>query len=93
MNTLIEHAIDKAIEDVNLQQGGECPVLNDDTQRLIGEGGSLDSLGILIFVTTVESCLRPRMPQVNLVDMLMVAENSVYFESIGALKRYLTGIA
>jgi len=90
---MLEQAINKAIEDVNLQQGGEYRVLNDDKQRLIGEGGVLDSLGILIFATTVESCLRPRMPQVNLVDKLMAPENSVHFESIGALKRYLTCIA
>jgi len=93
MNAIIEDAISKAVEDTNLQQEGGSPLLHDDNQLLIGEGGVLDSLGILIFVTTVESCLRPGMPQINLIDMVMVAENSAHFASIGALKRYLYSLA
>jgi len=93
MNAIIEDAIKNGVEDVNLQTDDDGQILNDDKQTLIGEDAPLDSLGILIFVTTVESCLKPSMPQINLVDSLMTTENSVHFETIGALKRYLYSIA
>jgi len=93
MNAIIENAIQQGIEDVNVQQENGHQLLNEDQQILIGEGSPLDSLGILIFVTAVESRLKSAMPGINLVDLLMVADNAVHFATLGAFKRYLTSLA
>jgi len=92
MNTLVEKAIAKGIEEVNLQQESDWRLANVDTQLLIGEGGYLDSLGILVFLTAIESYLMPSIPDSKLVELLMTAENDIYFKSIGTLKRYLCSL-
>jgi len=91
MHTAIDTAISRAIAEVNLQQEGEKQLLNDNHQPLLGEGSVLDSLGILLFVTALETHLKPVLPKINLVDLLMDADNSVHFVSLGALKQYLLG--
>jgi len=93
MNNTIDTAIHNAIAEVNLQQQSGCQMAESETQVLIGDGSVLDSLGILLFVTALETNLKPALPTINLVDLLMNADNSVHFASVGTLKQYLLGLA
>ena len=86
---LIVAAIAAGITDANQQLEANTQLRHDNEQLLAGEGSPLDSLGLLLFVTAVESRLKPTMPTVNLVDLLMSSEHEADFKTVGALTRYL----
>jgi len=93
INTAIDTAIAQSVTEVNLQQPGHQQLADDPNQPLSGEGGVLDSLGILLFVTALESRIKPVLPAINLVDALMNADNVAHFATLGALKGYLRALA
>jgi len=93
INPSIRSAIRTAIEETNLQLEEGVQLYDDDDQVILGEGSPLDSLGLLLFVTEVESKLKANSPKLDLVDLLMSAEHEADFKTVGALKQYLNTLA
>lgn len=85
----LNDAFVQAIADANAQLEDGAQLSNADHQVLLSEGGGLDSLGILLFATTLDSLLQVDYPKISVVDLLMAEENADKFETIGSLRNHL----
>jgi len=86
----VQKAIDAAVGDVNQTLRKEdAPLTADPALVLVGDGGRLDSLGLVNFVVALERRLaevsgRP----VSVIDLLMSGDG-VPFDTLGSLRDLL----
>jgi hypothetical protein len=86
----VQKAIDAAVGDVNLtRRKDEAPLTSDPAVVLVGEGGRLDSLGLVNFVVALERRLAEASGrQVGVIDLLMSADG-IPFDTLGSLRDLL----
>ena len=86
----VQKAIDAAIADVNLTLRREdAPLTADPALVLVGEGGRLDSLGLVNFVVALERRLAETAGRpVSVIDLLM-AGDGIPFDTLGSLRDLL----
>jgi len=89
----IDIAFRTAIDEVNCQLPASVRLSYSDDQPLAGDDSPLDSLGVLLFVTALESSLRTQGFGLDLVNLLMDVDNAPVFSNIGSLRAYLVGRA
>jgi acyl carrier protein len=90
MTAQAQKAIDAAIGDVNLTLRKEEPPLTPDPALvLVGEGGRLDSLGLVNFVLALERRLAEVSGrQISVIDLLTSADG-IPFDTLGSLRDLL----
>ncbi|MGO2225302.1 MAG: hypothetical protein ACTH4C_00275 [Psychrobacter celer] len=87
---MLDKAFKTAIEKTNLQLKGENHIKYDDSQLLMKKGSNVNSLGIAVFIATLEMEVKKETGiKVDLVAKLNEGENVSYFEEVGKLKQYL----
>ena len=90
---LVDQAIDEAIDQVNefLDDGDK---LTPSAESIItGTGGTLDSMGIVNLILTVEEMVKTRTgSQIMLFDETLITNPSGPFENIGKLKQHILKI-
>ena len=86
----VQKAIDAAIADVNLTLRKEdAPLTADPALVLVGDGGRLDSLGLVNFVVALERRLAETSGRpVSVIDLLMSGDG-VPFDTVGSLRDLL----
>lgn len=87
----IDEAITSTIEQVNLQLKFENQIQDNDEQLLMKKGSNVSSLGIAIFIATLENQIKQHLGvKVDLIESLTSDENTAFLEDIGSLKNYLS---
>lgn len=90
--TQILDAIYGAIDEVNAAQGSENQIAKDPASVLFGQGGKLDSLGLLTFVLQVEQRVQAAgHPSFTLTDEKSMADTPTAFRTVDTLADYVVG--
>ena len=85
-------AIYGAIDEVNAAQGSENQIAKDAKSVLFGQGGKLDSLGLLTFVLQVEQRVQSAgHPSFTLTDEKSMADTPTAFRTVDTLADYVVG--
>lgn len=85
----VADSVRRAIAAFNASDDRSVPV--SDETLLLGEGGAVDSLGLVRLVMTVERQLEDDLGiPVSLTDEKAMSERSSPFRSVGALIAYVT---
>ena len=86
----VQRAIDAAVADVNLTLRKEDPPLTSDPSfLLVGDGGRLDSLGLVNFMVALDKRLAEIVGRpVPVIDLLMSGDG-VPFDTLGSLRDLL----
>jgi hypothetical protein len=86
----VQKAIDAAVGDVNLTLRKEDgPLTSDPALVLVGEGGRLDSLGLVNFVVALERRLAEHTGRnVSVIDLL-TSGDGIPFDTLGSLRDLL----
>jgi hypothetical protein len=86
----VQKAIDAAVGDVNLTLRKEdSPLTPDPALVLVGEGGRLDSLGLVNFVVALERRLAEHTGRnVSVIDLLTTGDG-IPFDTLGSLRDLL----
>lgn len=86
----ITDAIYNAIDEVNAAQGSENQIAKDPKAILFGQGGKLDSLGLLTFVLQVEQRVQSLgHPSFTLTDEKAMADTATAFRTVDTLSDYI----
>jgi len=75
-------------EELNKQLSEEEKITLEETTTLIGENSSLDSLGIVIFMISIEEHIANTGMSVNIMDVLTESDEPP-FETIGEMSLWL----
>jgi hypothetical protein len=84
----IQEAIVESINQINLQID-KSQSLSANDEQVILYGDSLDSLGLLTFITILESNLSKRNINIDLMSFFMIADNEKYFLNIKTLRNFI----
>ena len=85
----VARSVNRAIEAFNASEGRAVPT-SDDT-LLLGDGGAVDSLGLVRLIMTVERQLEDDLgTPVSLTDEKAMSQRNSPFRSVGALVAYVT---
>jgi hypothetical protein len=86
----VQKAIDAAVADVNLTlRKEETPLVSDPALILVGEGGRLDSLGLVNFVVALDRRLVELGGRsVSVIDLL-TSGDAIPFDTLGSLRDLL----
>ena len=88
--TRVQQAIDAAIADVNLTLRKEdTPLTSNAALVLVGDGGRLDSLGLVNFVIALEQRLAETAGRPISVIDLLTSGDGVPFDTLGSLRDLL----
>lgn len=88
---MLNKIISNAIQKTNLQLKNENHIQNVDSQLLMKKGSNVNSLGLAIFISTLESeAYREAGFKINLIDALNTGTDVSFLEDIGKLKGYLS---
>ena len=83
----VRRAVLEAIAEFNASEGAQVPA-NEDTV-LLGEGGALDSLGLVRLVMAIERKVEDESGvPVSLTDEKAMSQRNSPFRSVGALIEY-----
>lgn len=85
----IEALIIQAIVELNKQLGPEDKITPASDTILVGDGGKLDSLGLITLMVAIEEACAEKGLTVLLVDGLMNDENAAHYLSVGALSAWI----
>lgn len=83
----IQEAIIESINQINLQLDKSRSLSTNDEQVILY--GNLDSLGLLTFITILESNLSKRYINIDLMSFFMTDDNEKYFLNIKALRSFI----
>jgi acyl carrier protein len=87
----VSHAVLEALTEFNQAEGTNVPVAADTV--LMGEGGALDSLGLVRLVMAIEQKLEDVFGvPVSLTDEKAMSQKNSPFRSVGALTAYATSL-
>jgi hypothetical protein len=84
----IQEAIIESINQINLQID-KSQALSTNDEQVILYGDSLDSLGLLTFITILESNLSKRNINIDLMSFFMTADSEEHFISIKTLRNFI----
>lgn len=85
----VSRAVLEAIAEFNAAEGANVPAREDTV--LLGEGGALDSLGLVRLVMAIEQKLEDAFGvPVSLTDEKAMSQRNSPFRSVGALTEYAT---
>ena len=85
----VSRAVLEAIAEFNATEGANVPAREDTV--LLGEGGALDSLGLVRLVMAIEQKLEDAFGvPVSLTDEKAMSQRNSPFRSVGALTEYAT---
>jgi hypothetical protein len=80
----------ESVDEANQVLGQEHQLRKTLDESLIGEGGRLDSMGLVIFLAIVEETLQSRLgTSVTIVDDRAMSARSSPFRSLGTLRAHL----
>lgn len=82
-------AIYKTIDEVNRQLPGGSALAKSPLTVLIGEGGSLDSLGLITLLVGIEDALQSRGIQLAVLDEDALAEAGGPYRTVGSLRDWM----
>lgn len=86
----VRKLIYSAIDEVNAAQSQEHRIAKSPDSILFGEGGSLDSLGLLTFVLQVEQRVQSEgYSDFTLTDPETMADSPVAFRTVDTLSDYI----
>lgn len=86
----VQKAIDAAVADVNLTlRKEETPLVSDPALVLVGEGGKLDSLGLVNFVVALDRRLAELGGRSVSVIELLTSGDAIPFDTLGSLRDLL----
>lgn len=86
-------AVMDAIEEFNGQLPKEKKIEKSAESALFGVGGSLDSLGLVSLITTVEQKIEERYGiTVTLLEDIDILENDTPFNTVNSLAVYITSV-
>ena len=87
----VSRAVLEAIAEFNAAEGTQVPAQADTV--LMGEGGALDSLGLVRLVMAVEQKIEDAVGvPVSLTDEKAMSQRNSPFRSVGALTEYATSL-
>ena len=87
----VSRAVLEAIAEFNASEGARVPAQADTV--LMGEGGALDSLGLVRLVMAIEQKLEDAFGvPVSLTDEKAMSQRNSPFRSVGALTEYATAL-
>ena len=87
----VSRAVLEAIAEFNASEGAKVPEKADTV--LMGEGGALDSLGLVRLVMAIEQKLEDAFGvPVSLTDEKAMSQRNSPFRSVGALTEYATSL-
>jgi acyl carrier protein len=85
----VSQSVQRAIQDFNESESGAVP--SSAGTVLLGEGGAVDSLGLVRLVLTVERQIRDDFGvAVSLTDEKAMSQRNSPFRTVGTLTAYLT---
>ncbi len=88
---MLNKVIGNAVQKTNLQLKSENHIQDVDSQLLMKKGSNVSSLGLAIFISTLESeVYREAGFKINLIDALNTGADVSFLEDIGKLKAYLS---
>ncbi|MGP9517881.1 hypothetical protein [Psychrobacter sp. AOP7-C1-14] len=88
---MLDKIINNAIQKTNLQLKNEHHIQNVDSQLLMKKGSNVSSLGLAIFISTLESEISKETGfKIKLIDALNTGADVSFLEDIGKLKAYLS---
>jgi hypothetical protein len=87
----VQQAIYQAIDELNqLRPAGQPPIERSPETVLFGQGGSLDSLGLVNLIVAAERYLEPAVgAPVSLADERAMSQRNSPFRSVAALTEYV----
>ena len=86
-------AVMEAVDELNEQIPKEQKLKKSADTALFGSGGSLDSLGLVSLVTTVEQKIEEKFGiTATIFDDITALENNNPFRTIGSLSDYIVSI-
>jgi acyl carrier protein len=84
----IARSVFRAIEAHNASEGSAIPAREDTV--LLGEGGAVDSLGLVRLIMTVERQIEDDLGvQLSLTDEKAMSQRNSPFRSVGSLTAYI----
>lgn len=87
----IEKVIHRAIDDFNQIVGDRGRIQKDNHTLLFGDGGGLDSLGLVNLIVTIEEQIEDAFDvTINLADEKAMSRKNSPFRTIDALCDYVT---
>jgi len=88
MSDAVRRSVFAAIEEFNASEGARVPASEDTV--LLGEGGAVDSLGLVRLVMAVEQKVEDDFGKaVSLTDEKAMSQRNSPFRSVGALIEYV----
>ncbi|WP_201560438.1 hypothetical protein [Psychrobacter sp. NC44] len=88
---MLDKTISDAIQKTNLQLKNENHIQNVDSQLLMKKGSNVSSLGLAIFISTLENEIYKETGfKIKLIDALNTGADVSFLEDIGKLKAYLS---
>jgi len=82
-------AIYQTIDEVNRQLPGGSTLAKSPLTVLTGEGGSLDSLGLITLLVGIEDALQARGIQLAVLDEDALAEAGGPYRTVGSLRDWM----
>lgn len=80
-----------AIDEVNRQMPIDAKIIKDPFTKLVGEGGTLDSLGVITLLVSVEEALQSGLGlQLALLDEDALANPTGPYHSIDSLANWIS---
>ena len=85
----VTRSVHRAIEEFNTSESAQVPTSPDTV--LLGDGGAVDSLGLVRLILTVERCVRDDFAtSISLTDEKAMSQRNSPFRTVGALTSYLS---
>lgn len=76
----------QTIDEVNRQLPGGARLEKSEGTRLVGDGGVLDSLGLVTLLVGIEEAMQSRLGiQINLLEEDALADSSGPYQTVGGL--------
>lgn len=90
---VVERIVAAAIAELNLQRSADEQLGDAPGAPLFGDGGPLDSLGLVQLIAELEHGLEQACGvRINLADETLLEAEDMPFRSVGALQAYLKNL-
>ncbi len=90
---VVEQVVAAAIAELNLQRGADEKLGDGPSALLFGDGGPLDSLGLVLLIAELENGLEQACGvRINLADEALLEAEDMPFRSVGTLQKYLINL-
>ena len=93
MSNTIEPIVMQCIDALNKQLAPEEKIDAATDTILVGDGGKLDSLGLITLMVSIEDALAERGMSARLVDGMMDENNGAHYATVGTLIAWINATA